>query len=256
MFDQSSNLFGQFELPILNLSPRKVTRLLLFMVALLIFFYLLEAASIYWLKTRYGVEIEAQFFSLDQESNFPSLYSALSLGFSSYLLAIIATFKKAVRAKYRRYWKALSLIFLYLGIDEACSIHEIFTPLLRNALNARGIFYFTWVVPAFLGLIIFLWAFRKFIFNLPPKTRTIFIFAGAVYILGALGMELVGGYIADTPGLSVIAYPMATAIEEVLEMLGIIVFINGLLAYIQTHLSQVILTFAFEESRKQLLELK
>ena len=62
-------------------------------------------------------------------------------------------------------------------------------------------------------------------------------------------MEAVGGYIADTPGLYVHAYTIAATIEELLEMLGIIVFINANLAYIQSQLSSLYITCSFDNKK-------
>lgn len=242
-----SHFPDRFEFPAYNLSPRKVTKFLLSIITLLIFLNLTERIVIYWLNATNGTELISHYFNFDEEANLPALYSALALGFCSYLLAIIATIKKITKAKFARHWKALSLIFLFLAIDEACSIHELFIPVLRNAINARGILYFAWVVPAFFLLIIFLIIFRKFILNLPPKTKTLFVTAGIVYVAGALGMELVGGYIADNSGYGTI-YGIASTIEEILEMLGIVIFVNALLSYIQSQSQQLHFSLSFGSS--------
>jgi len=236
---------SQFELPVYNLSAKRVTRFLLSIIALLILFNLTERVIVHWLNSTNGTQLISHYFNFDQEANFPSLYSALALGFCSYLLAIITTLRKVKKAKYARHWKALSFIFLFLALDEACSIHELLIPVLRGAINAKGILYFTWVVPAFFFLIIFLIAFRKFTFNLPPEIRTLFILAGAVYVTGALGMELVGGYIADNFGYGTV-YGMASSVEEILEMLGIVIFVNGLLSYIKAQSSELHFSLSFK----------
>jgi hypothetical protein len=241
----SSHLKNQFELPVYNLSAKRVTRFLLAIIALLVLLNLTERAIVYWLNATNDTQIISHYFNFDQESNLPSLYSALALGFCSYLLAIITTFNKIKKVKYAQHWKALSLIFLFLALDEACSIHELLIPVLRGAINAKGILYFTWVIPAFFLLILFLISFRKFIKNLPTKTKTIFILAGMIYITGALGMELVGGYIADNFGYNTI-YGIASSVEELLEMFGIVLFINGLLSYIQSQLTELHFSLSFK----------
>lgn len=247
---RSSSVPGELEIPAYNFSPRKITKFLLTIIALLILFNIAERIFIRWLNAANGTQLISHYFNFDRESNFPSLYSALALGFCSYLLAIITTLKKIERARFTRHWKALSLIFLFLAIDEACSIHELFIPILRGALDARGIFYFTWVIPAFLLLLIFLISFRKFIYNLPTKTKTLFVTAGIVYVAGALGMELIGGYIADNFGYGTV-YGIASSIEEILEMLGIVVFINALLCYIQSRSKQLHLSLSFYSASKK-----
>lgn len=241
----SSPFSNQFELPAYDLSPQKVTKFLLSLIAVLVFFNLTERVIVHWLNATNGTNLISHYFNFDQEFNFPSLYSALALGFCSYLLKIVANLRSFKQGKYVQHWKALSLIFLYLALDEACSVHELLIPIFRSAMNAKGILYFTWVVPAFFLLIIFLLAFRKFIFHLPAKIKTLFVLAGTVYVLGALGMELVGGYIADNFGYGTI-YGVASSVEELLEMLGIVIFINGLLSYIQSHQKQLHFSVLFE----------
>jgi hypothetical protein len=238
----------KFELPTYNLSPQKITRFLLTIIALLVFLNLGERIIVYWFNATHKEQIISQYFNFDQESNLPSLYSALALGFCSYLLAIITTFQKARQSKYAKHWKALSLIFLGLAIDEACSLHELSIPFLRNAIDAKGVLYFTWIIPAFFLLIIFLVTFRKFILSLPIKTKTLFILAGIVYVSGTLGMELVGGYIADSSGYNTV-YGIASSIEELLEMFGIVIFIHGLLSYIQSQFTELHFSLSFQKPK-------
>lgn len=248
----SSHFPSHFELPTCNLSAARVTKFLLSIIALLIFFNVVERVIIYSLNAANGTQLISHYFNFDQESNFPSLYSALALGFCSYLLGIITVLRKAKRGRYTKHWKALSIIFLFLAVDEACSIHELLIPVLRGATNARGIFYFTWVVPAFFLLLIFLFAFRKFILNLPSKTKILFLSSGVIYVTGALGMELVGGYIADNIGYNAF-YGIASTIEELLEMIGIVIFINGLLSYIQSQLTELHFSLSFKKPSSKIM---
>lgn len=249
----NNHLSNRLELADYSLSPRKVTKFLLGFIVLLIIGNIIEREIVQWLNLTNGSEIIPHYFNFDRESNFPSLYSALTLGFCSYLLYIIATVKKLRQAQFTNYWKALSYIFLYMAVDEACAIHELLIPIIREAINARGILYFAWVVPALFLLVIFLLIFRRFIQNLPAKTRNMFILAGAIYVGGAIGMEMVGGYIADTWGFNTFAYGMAARIEELLEMLGILIFINQLLVYLQSQTTNIHFSLSFRPLKSKSL---
>jgi hypothetical protein len=233
-----------------DLSPRKVTKFLLSIIALLIFLNLAERIIVHLLNAYNSGQFISIYFNFDEEANLPTLYSCLALGFCSYLLGLIATVRKKLKAKDIRFWKGLAFIFLFLAIDESCSIHELFIPVLRGALNTSGLLYFPWVIPAFFLIIIFLVLFRKFILALPNKTKVQFILAGTVYVLGALGMELVGGYIADKYGYTTI-YGLASTIEELLEMSGVVVFINALLNYLQSQASEVNFALSFQPSSRK-----
>lgn len=237
------------QLTVYNFSPSKVTKFLLTLIALLVVFNLVERVIVYWLNVNNDGQFMSIYFNFDQEANLPSLYSTLTLGFCSYLLAVIATYKRNNQGKYVKHWKGLSFIFLFLAIDEACSIHELLIPILRGVINAKGVLYFPWVIPAFCLVIVFLIVFRKFILALPGKTKTLFLLAGTIYILGALGMELVGGYIADNYGYNTL-YGFASSIEELLEMFGIVIFINALLTYLQLQTSELQFALYFRQSSK------
>ena len=247
------NKLTNFNLPIYYLSPRSVTKFLLSIIGLLFLCNIFERVITYWLNSKYNFDISPEYFHFDKESNFPTLYSALALGFSSCLLAILAIFEKATKTKYAKDWKLLSLIFLYLAIDEACQLHEQFNSL-QKVINAEGFLRFPWIIPAFLLVIVFLIKFRKFIFSLPAKIKTLFILAGTVYVLGAIGVEIVGGYLADSSGLESISYLIVSTIEELMEMLGVVIFIHALLVYIQTKFLKLNITLSFQDSRKKLFE--
>jgi hypothetical protein len=235
-----------------DFSPNKVTKLLLSIVALLVLFNIIERGIVHWLNAQNNGQLISIYFNFDEEANLPSLYSSLALGFCAYLLSLVATIKKKVKGKYARQWKALSFIFLYLAVDEMCSIHELLIPILRGAMHTSGLLYFPWVIPAFFLVIIFLIVFRKFILALPNKTKIQFILAGIVYVFGALGMELIGGYIADNYGYNTV-YGIASTIEELLEMFGVVIFINALLNYLQSQASELHFGLSFEQPSKKKL---
>jgi hypothetical protein len=47
---------------------------------------------------------------------------------------------------------------------------------------------------------------------------------------GAIGVEMLGGYLAYITGMGNVSYLIVTTLEESLEMLGIVVFIHGLIS--------------------------
>ncbi|NJK54783.1 MAG: hypothetical protein HC939_01845 [Pleurocapsa sp. SU_5_0] len=233
-----------------NLSPRRVTKFLLSIIALLVLFNLLERGIVHWLNAQNNGKLISVYFNFDEEGNLPSLYSSLALGFSSYLLAIIASLRKTVKGKYARQWKTLSLIFLYLAIDENCGIHELLIPVFKELINAKGLLYFPWVVPAFCLIVVFLIIYRKFILALPRQTKVMFLLSGTIYIFGALVMEMIGGYIADHYGYQTV-YGIVSTIEELSEMFGIVIFINALLNYLQSQVVELNFALSFQQPEKK-----
>jgi hypothetical protein len=171
--------------------------------------------------------------NLDREMNFPTWYSAFMLGFGSILLRIIAVGKNQKSDRYTGDWKLLSLIFTLLAIDEVLSIHEIFIiPEVSNALHLPWFLHSMWVIPGTIFVVWFLKRYWKFSRHLPLRSQQHFILAAAVYIGGALVMEMVGSYVAEAKGQQYLPYALITTVEEVMEMVGIIIFIYGLLYYL------------------------
>jgi len=176
-------------------------------------------------------------FHIGEEGNITTWYSALSLLFSAALLSIIAHAKKAGAEPYVRHWNILAVIFVYLSLDEAASIHEITIEPMQAMCNASGIFYFAWVIIAIPLVLLFLVMYLKFLKHLPRDTARLFIIAGVIFVSGALGLELVEGYFwsQESTRWGVIV-PLLTSAEEFLEMLGIVVFIYALLSYLKSHM--------------------
>ncbi|MBE9015932.1 hypothetical protein IQ272_07260 [Chroococcidiopsidales cyanobacterium LEGE 13417] len=235
-------------LPIFYTSPKQVSQILLIIIIFLAIASVLTESAILFLNLSTSNGYTGRMFVLDAEANIPTLYSALTLSFCALLLAIISYIKRAEDTFYTG-WKFLSGLFLFLALDEFCSIHETFIIPLRKAFNTSGFLHFAWVIPATILLIIFLLSFLKFIKALPQKTRTLFILAGATYVSGALGMELVSGYYASIHGEETVAYSILTVVEELLEMLGIVVFISALLSYIKRNVGEIRFCIRFSDNQ-------
>jgi predicted SAM-dependent methyltransferase len=185
-------------------------------------------------------------FNVELEQNIPTWFSVFLLLFAAGLLAVITALKRNQKDSHMLYWAVLTFGFLFMAIDEAVSIHEkllLPSAQLLNHLGAipghYGIFAFAWVVPAIALIILFGLFFVKFLFNLTAKTRLRFLVAATLYIGGAIGMEMIGGRYVELHGSANMTYTMFSALEESLEMVGVIVFIRALLLYIADHYKEV-----------------
>jgi len=173
-------------------------------------------------------------FNLDGESNIPEWYSSCLLLSCSALLATIA---HVYRGKtYAWHWASLSLAFLYLSLDEAAEIHEMSIKPLRQVFHFTGLLYYGWVVPASVLVLIFGISHLRFLGSLPCSTRLTFILAFIVYVGGAIGVESISGVSASATGEETLSYHLLVTLEETMEMLGLIIFIRGLLQYMADHL--------------------
>lgn len=179
-------------------------------------------------------------FDLDREMNFPTYYSSTMLFMCSVLLGFIASEARRSKRRDLLYWVGLSLIFLFLSVDEYSSLHERLIVPLQSALNVSGPLYFAWIIPYGIAMVVILLVFLKFWIRLPPNTRNLLFLGGLLYAGGAIGMEMVGGYYFDLhQGVKDVSYTTITTIEETLELLGIQVLIYALLSHVEREFSNL-----------------
>lgn len=174
-------------------------------------------------------------FDMDGEGNIPAWFSASLFLLCALLLQFIALYQKSQHAPYVKHWQGLFWIFIFLSMDEASQIHEKTIKPLRNLLHVHeGVLYFAWVIPGAIFVMIMIYFYYKFIMSLPAQTKLHFLVSAGLYILGALGIELIQGYYASQYGFNNIRFVILVTLEEVLEISGIIVFFYGLSQYIES----------------------
>ena len=225
-------------------SPRRLIRLLIFGVVGLAFVSIagilsadLPVEDYFLMEAR---ESFIRLFALDAEANIPTWYSSALLLFCSILLATIAHAKKSHNDAFALHWRFLSVVLLYLSVDEAAIIHEMATKPMRAMFGTHhGLLHYSWVIPGAVGVIILVLAYSRFLLELPTKTGVFFCVAGAIFAGGAIGVEAVTGWYFDAHGEADGTYKAMVTIEEVLEMLGIVVFIYALLEYMSSFATEV-----------------
>lgn len=171
--------------------------------------------------------------NMDGEQNLTSLFSSALLWIAAGLLGSIASVTS--EKKQRMGWMGLAVIFLFLGVDEFASLHERLGGMVDRFVAAFGLGCFAWVIPYGIFLILLVVTYIKFLWRLPLDTRTWLIVAGAIYVGGALGFEIIGGawFIKVDEGW---VYQIFVTCEELLEMTGSIVFIQALFLHIERHM--------------------
>lgn len=212
------------------------TQYLLIVVAILI---ILNITGQYM---KYTLSIDETFgfvklFHMDRESNIPTFFSSTILLFSALLLSLVFFVKKKNHDLDRNYWLLLSIVFLGLAIDETISFHEKLIWPVRQLVGINEWYYYAWIIPAGIFLIVLGLGLYKFVLRLPADTRLQFIIAGLLYVGGALGVEIIGRYYHFFNGQNNIYYNLIATVEEALEMIGIILFIRAILRYADHHLS-------------------
>ncbi len=184
-----------------------------------------------------------RYFNFNLENNFPSFFSALLLFFSALLLALIYKLT-ATTDKYKKNWLLLSVVFLFLSMDEALKIHERVERASRLVFtnNMDGFLFWTWIIPYMLmALAVAFFCFRM-VLQLPEMVRNKFILSGALYVFAAAGTESIEGHLMKTTGEDPVVLLVTTTIQELLEMVSIVLFISALLDYLAMKMRNIRLT--------------
>ncbi len=211
-----------------------ITRLLI----LIAFYLAVQSITGRYIETYVGDDASVlltevvRLFNINRESSVPTWYASSLLLVCAVFLGVVAYQKYRHKEAYRRHWLGLALIFLYLSLDEAATIHEILTDPVQEALETSGPLFFGWVVVAIPLVILFVVAYFRFWWNLPPRIRTLFFIAGVVYVGGALGIEMIGANQWYHDGGTSLLYSTIGTIEEFCEMLGAITLIYALWVYL------------------------
>lgn len=159
-----------------------------------------------------AIETLLPMLSLSYEANMPTWFASSLLLGNALAAAVIAS-EATVR---RRHWAGVCAVFAYASLDEATQLHEH----LGGNLDAGGVLYFDWVIPAAVILVGVTLVFLPFVRALAPATRTRLIVAGAIYLGGAVLMELPLGWWTDRAGVDSFGYALIDWVEETLELIG------------------------------------
>ena len=233
-----------------KISTKRAAQVLILAV-LCLTFASLAAQFIIYIWGREGYLALLQTFNVGEDANIPTWYSSVTLLLCSILLAVIAAAKKTHGDRYTRHWAVLSVVFVFLSIDEVATIHEKFStePLgFDTGGFLYGLFHPTWVIFGIIFVLVVLLSYLRVLASLPRKTRYLFLVAGALFVAGALGMEALSGRLIHSYGggnfenlsdATKIVVALQTAIEELLEMSGIVIFVYALLSYASSYVKEV-----------------
>lgn len=215
----------------LRLSPHSIARVLVAVTALLVVAHLIFSINYHYLAPDIpGATILYVLFDLMGEMTIPTWYAASLLLVSSLLLAVIARMTQRLGGRYVRHWHGLSAIMLLLSIDEAADLHGAVSYKLETVFNTGGALSYPWVIPGALFTLIVAAIYLPFLNHLPAAIRRQALLAGGLFVAGALGMEVIeAAYDAAFDYRA--PYLVMAAIEEALEMTGVIVLIFAVLSY-------------------------
>ncbi|WP_162054628.1 multidrug transporter [Pontibacter pamirensis] len=187
-------------------------------------------------------------FHLGKEGNISTYFSTFNLALASILCYVIhSTGKKATY-----HWLHLSLLFVFLSVDESAQLHETFGGLAGSEFNSYleevpPLLSWAWMVPYTVFTLLIGLYFLKFTLMLPGKTRNLFYLSGAIFVFAALGLEFCEAHFDTLYGPDNVVNQFLFPIEELLEMVGVIIFNYALLDYLM--LNKKVLQFSFKDRK-------
>ena len=164
--------------------------------------------------------VHVAFFDLDEEESFGTWFSVVILLYAGRLLLRRSRSADAEGDPWYHPWLVLAIGFHFLSIDEVVGMHEYINTVVENTRWTT----FGAAIVGVLGL-----AYLPFLRALPSNIRFLFIVAGVTYVGGAVGVERATDWYDVHRLLDTLAYNLWTAVEETMEMAGVIVFIYALL---------------------------
>jgi hypothetical protein len=171
------------------------------------------------LKERFGFHYwQLAFFDLDEEESFGTWFSSGILMASALLLVHHARVLRGRGEAWSAWWLVLGIGFCVLSMDEVAGMHEYMNTMMEDT---------PWTVVGFPIFVVVALAYLPFLWQHRWRTGLLFMLAGAVYGGGAVGVE----HFTDSE-VNSLHYNMWTALEEGMEMLGVIILIYTILDHI------------------------
>jgi hypothetical protein len=259
---------------VLAIYAKKIVRAMIIAVLLITLVSFFARVAMYVWGTE-GYLQPLRIVDVSEERSIPAWFESLQFLLCSILLAVIAVAKRRRNDRYSLHWSFLSIILLLLSLDEVASIHEAIGQQSERLLHSitgftpSGAIKFFWVVPGAIFVVVVLLAYLRFLADLPRSTRRWFVFAGALFVLGALGLEMlsaqvssssssIADWVASSSGGMVgperasaipkILKGLQTCVEEMFEMLGLTAFVYALLAYIGSYVEDISVRVRIDKS--------
>jgi hypothetical protein len=178
-----------------------------------------------WHSQSHDAVIEALLpkLSLSYEANLATWLSSSILLACSVAAGVIAN----ARPPWHWHWWGITGVLAWMSFDEAAEVHEH----LGGLFETTGVLHFDWVIPAAGVVAVLAWIYWPFVRALAPASRGRLLIAAAIYLAGALVMELPLGWWTEHHGSEGLGYGLIDWLEETLEMIGASLALVALVAH-------------------------
>lgn len=173
---------------------------------------------------RPGFEIPAP-IRLGNELNLSTWFSSAVHLLNAGVLALVAA--NSVRRERWR-WVLLSVSCAVVAMDEVAANHEQVGWIIHTTFGTSGFLTYAWIIPAVLLVAVVAALCAPMVLRRPGGA--IVVAGAALFLLGSVGLESVGGAVFDQTGdVQAFGYTVLAGAEESLEMAGLVVALAGLL---------------------------
>lgn len=116
----------------------------------------------------------------------------------------------------------------------------------HGLINKPG---YAWMVPgvAFAGAVALL--YRPFLQRLPHRFAVLFVLSGAVFLIGEVGFEILGGWYSGLWGPQHPQFVLLSTCKETLKRAGTIMFLYSLLSYAEAELGPISIRVAAHDEQ-------
>lgn len=219
-----------------NFTERDVRKILFSLLLIEI-----SLATIYLVNIGIGQPFEAitGWFDLNGEATIPSWFSSLQILCIALVFLIISQHIKRHQLAFRRFIILLSLIFIFLSMDEAASIHEQITNVLRDITWIPHFFeggHEIWITLYLIaGLLLAIGGFRQALelWRQCKRGALFMIFGLIVFFAGGVGLEMIYySFLVDNTNS--LLFNVEVVFEEFFEMAGMsLIFYGSMLFALQ-----------------------
>lgn len=226
----------------INFSPKRIVKILAVVVVLLT----IASFAGQYSKHVLGHDHLRGFvplFNVNTEGNVPTWFTSFEMLLCAGLLGLIAHARKLEGDRFALHWAVLALVFLYMSLDEGAGVHDVLDFSLPSVGYVNNAPRFIRMLPATIFLIVFALMYLKFLLNLPARTRLLFIVAGTIYVSGSFGMGFIMERVGLHYGWNNMTIETLAAMEEFMEMFGLLIFIYALMSYLSLHVKDIRIRF-------------
>lgn len=191
---------------------------------------LLACAAIYVFRdvTGHGTILGlVDFFDVSSETSLPTYFSSINLLVGAILTGVVALLSRQQDSKLFPYWALLALLFAYMSIDEAATVHEKFVSFYEAlGVSIPQIESHGWLLLGSVLALLVGGIFVPFLLRLPKWLAARFFIAGSIFLTGAIGFEFIGALMFHTgyAERGDLIYELRRVAEEGCEMFAVAFF--------------------------------